>query len=115
MGGDRFSGIASMPGSKARCDCQIRRHVKEFIRHLRDKDNNYLKSKEKIRRPELKMCAHTLGDDLDDEQNLIMLTAFEHFAKGFENERAKGKVKKTRVFKRFCELMLKEESLIPIF
>ena len=66
-GEGRFSGVASKVGSKARCDCQIRQHVKEFIRHLRDKDNNYLKSKAKIKKPDLKMCAHIMEDDLDDE------------------------------------------------
>ena len=44
-----------------------------------------------------------------------MMTAFEQFAKEFENVRAKGKVTKPTIFKRFCELMIKEESLVPIF
>lgn len=56
-----------------------------------------------------------MGDDLDEEQNLIMMTAFEHFAQEFENVQAKGKVKKPAIFKRFCEILLKEESLIPVF
>jgi len=43
------------------------------------------------------------------------MTAFEHFAKEFENVQAKGKVTKPTIFKRFCEMMLKEESLIPVF
>ena len=44
-----------------------------------------------------------------------MLTAFENFAKEFENPKTKGKVSKPKIFRRFCEVMLKEESLVPVF
>lgn len=109
-------------GHGKQCDCHIRSLIKEFIRYLRDDDPNpnrrqmgFAKQKARIKKAEEKICIHLMEDDLEKEQNLIMLQFFENFAMEFSNPTQRAKVNKPRVFKRFCDLIMKEQELIPVF
>lgn len=48
---------------------------------------------------------HTLGDGVDFEQNLAMLTWFEKFADKFSSVKSGFKLSKPEVFKRFVQVV----------
>lgn len=44
-----------------------------------------------------------------------MLKFFENFAMEFSNPTQRAKVSKPRIFKRFCDMIMKSEELMPVF
>lgn len=90
-----------------KCNCRVKNYLKQFIRYLRAYPNDYLKQKEMIRNHEYSdLCIHNCNPSQDQHTNLVTLTWFENFIKKLKIDKARQKVFKKDIFRKFVANMV---------